>query len=87
MTEKWSEHLSGAATSPTRTGKHCEWVREQMFLWICQNKNQRILKQCCKESNILRELEAKFVNLNREVDGSRGEGVIQQRQTLSRRRS
>ena len=44
-----------------------------MFLWSCHNKNERMLKQCCMESNILGELEAKVVNLNREVDGSRGE--------------
>lgn len=44
-----------------------------MFLWSCHNKNERMLKQCCEESNILQELEAKVANLNREVDGSRGE--------------
>ena len=44
-----------------------------MILWSCRSKNERMLKQCCQESSLLQELEAKVTNLNREVDGSRGE--------------
>ena len=45
-----------------------------MFMWSSyHNKNKRMFKRCCKESNILQELEAKVANLNMEVDGSKRE--------------